>query len=70
MTELATKVKKNPVLNRKWNLYLGLDLYMPVLLIWCLLREKARPDVKRRLVKNKGFASLPYFQFKEVLKYI
>lgn len=70
MTELATKIKKNPILNRKWNLYLGLDLYLPVLLIWCLLRENERPDVKKRLVKGKGFASLPYFQFKEVLKYI
>lgn len=61
MTELATQVKKDPVLNHKWNCYLGMDMYMPTLAVWYLTHERARKDVKRRLTKHAGFVSMPYF---------
>ena len=61
LPELVTRIKTDPVLNRKWNLYLGLDLYLPTMLVWLLLRERSKADVKRRLAKPKGFPSLPYF---------
>ena len=51
LTELATRVKTDQVLNRKWNLYQALDLYFPTLLIWTLMRERSRPDIKKRLNK-------------------
>ena len=60
MTELAQLVKTDPVLNRKWNLYLGLDMYMPTLMVWLLMRERSRPDIKKRLTKATGFTTLPY----------
>ena len=61
VTELATLVKTDPKLSLKWNVYLGLDLYLPTLLVWLIYREKARPDVKRRLAKPKGFLNLPFY---------
>lgn len=73
MAELATVIKLDRQLNKKWNIYVGLDIYMPTLLVWLLLRERARPDVKKRLKNTtelRGFTSLPHFQFKEILKYI
>ena len=70
MTELVQLVKTDPKLSRKWDLYLGLDLYMPTMLIWLMTREKNRPDILRRLPKATGFTSLPLFHFKEVMKYI
>ncbi len=70
MIELAKSIKTDAILNRKWDLYLGIDMYMPSLYVWLLTRERARPDVKRRLVKPVGYTQLTYFQFKEVFKYV
>lgn len=73
MAELATVIKTDASLNRKWNIYLGLDLYMPSILVYLILRERARTDIKKRLITSKevnGLASLPFYQFKEILKYI
>ena len=59
LSELANVIKKDFALNRKWNIYVGMDMYMPTLLVWMLLRERSRPDIKRRLTQKKDFATLP-----------
>jgi len=48
MAELLHLVKADATLSRKWDMYLGLDLYMPTLLVWLLTRERARVDIKKR----------------------
>ena len=48
MAELLNLVNKDKILSRKWDMYLGLDLYMPTILVWLLVRERARADIKKR----------------------
>ena len=59
-------IKKDPELNLKWTTFVGLDLYLPLYLVWITVKHKRQ---KKELVEPVGIARLPQHLIREIIKY-